>query len=28
MMIDIVSPGTYTYGSLVLGGVLRDRGHD
>ncbi|MBP7068781.1 MAG: TIGR04014 family B12-binding domain/radical SAM domain-containing protein [Methanothrix sp.] len=27
-MIDIVSPGTYTYGSLVLGGVLRDRGHD
>ncbi len=28
MMVDIVSPGTYTYGSLVLGGVLRDRGHD
>ncbi len=28
MMIDIVSPGTYTYGSLVLGGVLRDKGHD
>ncbi len=28
MRIDIVSPGTYTYGSLVLGGVLRDRGHD
>lgn len=28
MKIDIVSPGTYTYGSLVLGGVLRDRGHD
>ncbi|MGV8127718.1 MAG: methyl-coenzyme M reductase glutamine C-methyltransferase [Methanothrix sp.] len=28
MIIDIVSPGTYTYGSLVLGGVLRDRGHD
>ncbi len=27
MMIDIVSR-TYTYGSLVLGGVLRDRGHD
>ena len=28
MRVDIVSPGTYTYGSLVLGGVLRDKGHD
>ena len=28
MKIDIVSPGTYTYGSLVLGGVLREKGHD
>ena len=28
MKVDIVSPGTYTYGSLVLGGVLRDKGHD
>jgi len=27
MRIDIVSPGMYTYGSLVLGGILRDRGH-
>ncbi|OPY51982.1 MAG: coproporphyrinogen III oxidase [Methanosaeta sp. PtaU1.Bin112] len=27
MKIDIISPGTYTYGSLVLGGVLRERGH-
>ncbi|MGV8175480.1 MAG: methyl-coenzyme M reductase glutamine C-methyltransferase, partial [Methanothrix sp.] len=28
MKIDIVSPGTYTYGSLVLGGVLKRRGHE
>jgi len=28
MKVDIVSPGTYTYGSLLLGGVLRERGHD
>jgi B12-binding domain/radical SAM domain protein len=28
MKIDIVSPGTYTYGSMVLGGILRDRGHE
>jgi len=27
MKIDIVSPGTYTYGSLVLGGVLKEKGH-
>ncbi len=27
MKVDIVSPGTYTYGSLVLGGVLREKGH-
>ncbi len=27
MKIDIVSPGMYTYGSLVLGGILRDKGH-
>ncbi|NPV62337.1 MAG: TIGR04014 family B12-binding domain/radical SAM domain-containing protein [Methanotrichaceae archaeon] len=27
MKVDIISPGTYTYGSLVLGGILRDRGH-
>lgn len=27
MKVDIISPGTYTYGSLVLGGVLRERGH-
>ncbi len=27
MRIDIVSPGMYTYGSMVLGGILRDRGH-
>ncbi|HPT18552.1 MAG TPA: methyl-coenzyme M reductase glutamine C-methyltransferase [Methanothrix sp.] len=27
MKVDIISPGTYTYGSLVLGGVLRQRGH-
>jgi len=28
MKIDIVSPGTYTYGSLVLGGLLKEKGHD
>jgi len=28
MKIDIISPGTYTYGSMVLGGVLSDRGHE
>lgn len=27
MKTTIVSPKVYTYGSLVLGGVLRDRGH-
>lgn len=27
MKTTIVSPRIYTYGSLVLGGVLRDRGH-
>ena len=27
MKVEIVSPKTYTYGSLVLGGILRDRGH-
>lgn len=27
MRVSIVSPGTYTYGSLVLGGVLKERGH-
>ncbi len=27
MRISIVSPGTYTYGSLVLGGILKERGH-
>jgi len=27
MKIDIVSPGTYTYGSLILGGVLKEKGH-
>ncbi len=27
MKTTIVSPKIYTYGSLVLGGVLRDRGH-
>jgi B12-binding domain/radical SAM domain protein len=27
MNVTIVSPKTYTYGSLVLGGILRDRGH-
>jgi B12-binding domain/radical SAM domain protein len=27
MKIDIVSPGIYTYGSLILGGLLRERGH-
>lgn len=27
MKIDIVSPGTYTYGSLVLGGILKEKGH-
>ncbi|MBN1234674.1 MAG: TIGR04014 family B12-binding domain/radical SAM domain-containing protein [Methanotrichaceae archaeon] len=27
MNVDIVSPGTYTYGSLVLGGVLKEKGH-
>lgn len=27
MKISIVSPGIYTYGSLVLGGILRDQGH-
>ncbi|MBN1323599.1 MAG: TIGR04014 family B12-binding domain/radical SAM domain-containing protein [Methanotrichaceae archaeon] len=28
MLVTIVSPGIYTYGSLVLGGLLRERGHD
>jgi hypothetical protein len=27
MKIQIISPGVYTYGSMVLGGILRDRGH-
>jgi B12-binding domain/radical SAM domain protein len=27
MKIDIVSPGIYTYGSLILGGLLKERGH-
>ena len=27
MKTTIVSPKIYTYGSLVLGGILRDRGH-
>ncbi len=27
MKTTIVSPKTYTYGSLVLGGILRERGH-
>jgi B12-binding domain/radical SAM domain protein len=27
MKIDIVSPGNYTYGSLILGGLLKERGH-
>ncbi len=27
MKVEIVSPKMYTYGSLVLGGILRDRGH-
>jgi len=27
MKVTIVSPNIYTYGSLVLGGILRDRGH-
>jgi len=27
MKIDIVSPGTYTYGSLLLGGVLKKKGY-
>ncbi len=27
MKILIISPGVYTYGSMVLGGILRERGH-
>lgn len=27
MKVDIVSPGIYTYGSLVLGGILKEKGH-
>ncbi len=28
MHIGIVSPGLYTYGAMLIGGVLRDAGHD
>lgn len=28
MKIDIVSPETYTYGSMILGGVLKEKGHN
>ncbi len=28
MKIDIISPGSYSYGSMVLGGILRDRDHE
>ncbi|MHC1632044.1 MAG: methyl-coenzyme M reductase glutamine C-methyltransferase [Methanotrichaceae archaeon] len=27
MKIDIVSPGIYTYGSMILGGILKEGGH-
>lgn len=28
MKIDLISPGLYTYGSLVLGGILKNQGHE
>ncbi len=28
MHIGIVSPGLYTYGAMLIGGILRDAGHD
>jgi hypothetical protein len=27
MEITILSPGIYTYGAMLIGGVLRDAGH-
>jgi hypothetical protein len=27
MDITILSPGIYTYGAMLIGGVLRDAGH-